>query len=158
MVASLADRIRRRIPSVAFKRGRVRADWIGYTARVEGMEVLMYARDFRSNGVNRCGLALRTNPRRVSPCLRPFTDVYVDYDGSVMPCCNLRSDYPQHVPAVLGKLDASPGAVFRVFSGEKAVRWRKGLVGFSPKPYPCDDCSFDIVPDTPPNRRRVKRV
>jgi hypothetical protein len=33
---------------------------------------------------------------RTSPCLSLFYTVGIEYNGSVMPCCNLLSDYPNH--------------------------------------------------------------
>jgi len=158
VVTSLAERVRRRIPSVTFRPGRSRSDWIEYTGGFGRMTIRMYARDFRANGVNRCGLKLTPPRRRTSPCFRPFTDVYVDYNGSVMPCCNLRSDHPSHVGAIWGQLDVEPGSVFRIFAGRRAADWRKRLITFSPKSFPCEDCTFDVVPDTSVNRRQASRI
>ena len=158
VVGELAERMKKRVPSVRFRAARATRDWIGYAGRHGRMEILMYARDFRAGGVNRCGLRLTERYRRISPCFRPFTDLYIDYDGSVMPCCNLRSDHPDHAASVWGKLDATPGAVFRVFSGAAAANWRRRLVNFSPKDFPCDDCRFDVTADTRVNRMRAKRA
>lgn len=158
VVGELAGKVRRRIPSVRFaplRRARDRIDWAG---RFRDMDILMYARNFRAGGVNRCGLAIAEKFARVSPCFRPFTDTYIDYNASVMPCCNLRSDYTPHEPAVWGTLDAEPGSIFRVFSGSKAVEWRRMLVDFMPKVFPCDDCTFDVIPDTWINRREARRL
>ena len=154
----VADRMRKRVPSVDFVPERPRPGRIGWSGRFGGMTVRMYARDFRAAGVNRCGVDLATPVTRTSPCFRPFTDLYVDYNAAVVPCCNLRSDYPPHAAAVLGTLDAEPGAIFRVYAGRKAAAWRRALFSFAPKTFPCEDCTFDAIDDTPVNRRRLRRL
>lgn len=157
-VRALAEPVRQRLGGVRFRPARFRSGWIGWTGEFRGMSIRMYARDFRADGVNRCDLAIRGTTVRRSPCLRPFAEVYVDYNAAVVPCCNLRSDFAPHLPAVWGWLDASPGSVFRVFSGAGAAAWRRAMIAFDPKAAPCEDCAFDPVADTRPNRRAVESI
>lgn len=75
---------------------------------------------------------------RKAPCLFVFRNFTMDFNGNVMPCCNLRSDYSQHAPYVLGNV--SNETVFNIFSGPLFVQWRQTLSPFTPKPPPCRHC------------------
>ncbi|MFH1996117.1 MAG: radical SAM/SPASM domain-containing protein [Candidatus Omnitrophota bacterium] len=151
-VAPAAERIQKRIPAVRFSPHRERIDWIEYRSVYKDMKISMYARDFRVNGVNRGGLKVSAEVKRVSPCLQPFFCVYIDYTGEVVPCCNIRGDIPEHRDLTLGRIDASSGSIFRIFSGAAAAAWRKRLIPFALKSYPCAGCSFDVVRDNILNR------
>jgi len=120
-------------------------DWIEYQGYYRELKIRMYARDFRKNGVNRGALHVTHSPGtriRNHPCLEPFLHLYIDYNGNVMPCCNLRSDNPKEEGYSLGKLDAEPGRIFEIFSGEKAVLWRKDTILDQPQCHPCRTCHF----------------
>lgn len=41
---------------------------------------------------------------RTLPCKEPFFFVGVNYDGTISPCCNIRSDEPKHKKFLLGDL------------------------------------------------------
>lgn len=75
---------------------------------------------------------------RKDPCLFVFRNFTMDFNGNVMPCCNLRSDYSQHAPYVLGNVARE--TVFDIFSGPSSVQWRRGLSGFAFKSAPCKHC------------------
>ena len=50
-----------------------------------------------------CGDLLEqyTHEKRLGPCREPFETFVMDYTGKVMPCCNLRSDFPEHRASLL---------------------------------------------------------
>src|SRR5262249_15528341 len=101
-----------------------------------------YARNFDVNGCSRGGsVPIAIASVRTSPCLSPFYHVYIDYNGSVMPCCNLRSDVPAHQNAVVANLRDETD-LFRIYASETMAAWRRGLVGFRPKTGHCATCSF----------------
>ncbi len=75
---------------------------------------------------------------RRAPCLFVFRNFTMDFNGNVMPCCNLRSDHPAQAPYVLGHVALQ--TVFDVFSSPAAAQWRRGLAGFAPKSAPCAYC------------------
>jgi len=75
---------------------------------------------------------------RTDPCPFVFRNFTMDYDGNVMPCCNLRSDIPQHAPFVLGNVGTS--SIFDIYAGRKSIQWRRGLADFSAKSGPCRTC------------------
>ena len=55
----------------------------------------MYGQDFTRIGIDCDGLDVnRIKSARTTPCLYPIWDVFIDWDGDVVPCCNLRSDNP----------------------------------------------------------------
>lgn len=76
---------------------------------------------------------------RLGPCRAPFDTFVIDYDGSVIPCRNIRSDYPPHQAMIVGNL-LSPGAsIFNIYAGRLSA-WRRSMVGFGAKAFPCTTC------------------
>lgn len=75
---------------------------------------------------------------RSDPCRFVFRNFTTDFNGNVMPCCNLRSDHPAHASYVLGHVARQ--TIFDVFSSQASVQWRRSLAGFAPKPAPCKLC------------------
>ena len=63
----------------------------------------------------------------------------IEYDGTLLPCCNLRSDFDAHQSCVLGKLTPDSNIV-DVWSGPAYVAWRNMLFSNLPKPPPCQTC------------------
>lgn len=116
--------------------------------KYEEMNLNMYARDFRLNGNNRGGV-LDTIPAiiRKSPCYIPFSDIYIDYNGKVLPCCNFRSDIKEHNNFILG--DANNESILDIFNNIKMKKLRKKLLKDIDKLKPCNECNFaiDYKPD-----------
>lgn len=81
-----------------------------------------------------------TQEDRVGPCREPFETFVVDYTGKVMPCCNLRSDFPEHQNYVAGDLSEEDESIFDIYAGRLAG-WRKSMVGFDQKESPCTTCT-----------------
>ncbi len=82
---------------------------------------------------------------RVGPCRDPFETFVVDYDGSVMPCCALRGDLPQHKDYVVANLADGGTSIFDVYAG-RIAGWRRSMVAFGPKAAPCTTCSHRDIP------------
>ncbi len=88
---------------------------------------------------------------RVGPCREPFQTFVVDYNGSVMPCCAVRSDIDDQAGLVVGDLSDPSLSIFDVYAGRLAA-WRQSLTGFGSKAFPCSTCSHReldpaLVPD-----------
>jgi MoaA/NifB/PqqE/SkfB family radical SAM enzyme len=132
--------------------------WLEATATAAGIQMRIYARNFEVNGCGRGGsVPIQLTYRRTSPCLSPFYHVYIDFNGTVMPCCNLRSDVPAHAEAAIANL--SNGAdLFLVYAGETMARWRRGLIGFDRKSGHCATCSFVPFEETPEHRAIHQRL
>jgi hypothetical protein len=127
-------------------------EWIEAVATHGDMRLRVYARNFDINGCNRGdSVPVGTPPLRTSPCLSPFYHLYIDFNGSVMPCCNLRSDVPTHADAVVGHLGHTTD-LFRVYAGEALASWRRHTIGFNPKSGHCAACAFVPVEASAANR------
>ncbi len=155
----LAERIMRRISDVQFRLAQETSTRLEYEARYGEMEVRMYGQDFTRTGIDRGGLDVnQMKATRTAPCLYPIWGVFIDWDGNVMPCCNLRSDNPAESNCATGLLTAQPGSVFAVYAGREAARWRSAMYGFGPKTGVCAGCTAASPPDTFLNRTLVKAV
>ena len=132
--------------------------WLEATAEFEGVRLRVYARNFEVNGCNRGeSVPIHISAQRTSPCLSPFYHVYVDYNGKVMPCCNLRSDQPTHLDAVVADLHHEDD-LFLIYASRTMAAWRKSLIGFSPKTGHCSSCSFVTFDESPANRAVHERL
>lgn len=109
----------------------------------QDMNISIYSRNFNIDGCSRGDLVdVRRAFCRTSPCLSPFRDLYIDYNGKVMPCCNLRSDAPEHQDFIVGDLNQQ--SLFQIYAAGPLVEWRRRLIGFGPKKSPCNNCGFSI--------------
>lgn len=75
------------------------------------------------------------------PCYYPLREVFIDYNGLVMPCCNMRSDVEAHKGFVLG--DMSEASLFELFMNDKFIKLRKDLMSNIPKYEACRYCSYN---------------
>jgi radical SAM protein with 4Fe4S-binding SPASM domain len=76
---------------------------------------------------------------RTSPCVSPFKQMFIDWTGDVLPCCNLRSDIQSHKNYILGNVKNSP--LQDIFFSDTSSKVRKMLAGFGEKTGPCTYCS-----------------
>lgn len=108
------------------------------------MHIHLSALDFMKEGVNR-GESIDTikGIDRVNPCLSPFYRIYIDYDGSIMPCCQVRHDVDSHKHLISGHINKND--IFEIFTGEKFSSIRKHLEGFGKKMSPCSTCNATVT-------------
>jgi MoaA/NifB/PqqE/SkfB family radical SAM enzyme len=126
--------------------------WLEAAAESFGIRMRIYARNFELNGCSRGdSVPIQLTYHRTSPCLSPFHHVYIDFNGKVMPCCNLRSDVPGHVGAIVDDLHTADDLIL-VYAGEALAEWRRSLIGFGRKSGHCSTCSFVTYEDTPEHR------
>lgn len=117
-------------------------EWLQYRIAYRDAEIYLYGRNFDINGTDRGGLVdLSTQNVRTSACLMPVKDVYIDYNSNVMPCCNVRSDSPEHKGVVLGSISSSQD-VFSIYAGKKATQFRSSTLHFDEKKGVCKNCNF----------------
>jgi len=84
-------------------------------------------------------IMISTKPhRRTAPCHNPFTNMYIDHNGSVMPCCNVRSDVQQHAEMVMGNV--AEKTVFEIYANQRYCLFRYQLRDVGVKIYPCNVC------------------
>jgi len=79
---------------------------------------------------------------RTQPCLMPFVQMQIDYDGTLLPCCNIHPEFEPHQQYVLGKLDETSN-IFLAWTNRNYVTWRKELVKTGPKAAPCTYCDMN---------------
>lgn len=117
-------------------------DIVEYDVQYKNIKIRIYKRNFLNTGVNRGGIIskIKSKKLRTAPCFIPSRAVYIDYDGSVMPCCNLRSDWSGHKIFILGNINKN--SIFEIFSSDKASMIRKDLLEEGDKIFPCNICHF----------------
>lgn len=106
-----------------------------------GMKITARARDFKKNGCTR-GNSLETiaKRKRGTGCLIPYISVFIDYNGQVVPCCNLRSDFPSHTRFILG--DCNSKKLREIFNNRKTRNFRKKVKENPPRIDVCKNCNF----------------
>ena len=116
---------------------------VGAVFTYPDLEIVAFSHNFDEVGYDRGQLldklVDRTYVRR-SPCFLVFSNFTVDFNGKVMPCCNLRSDHPEHRGFVVGDLTAASTSIFDVYAGPELTAWRRTLAGVGTKAPPCDTC------------------
>lgn len=71
------------------------------------------------------GFTLKGEGERAAPCLEPSKFIGVDYNGSVVPCCHIRSDVKKHKKFVLG--DLHDDNIINILNSDKAIEFRERL-------------------------------
>jgi hypothetical protein len=77
--------------------------------------------------------------QRSSPCPFVFANFTVDFDRSVMPCCNLRGDMAEHKKYIVDRLDVGK-SIFDIYCSKDLTEWRRSLVKVDRKDAPCKSC------------------
>jgi len=130
-------------------------NWYECRLTYKDMRIRMYGRNFATQGTNRGGLVdIKQDYVRTSPCLLPFQAVYIDYNGKVVPCCNIRSDAPGHEDYVLADLSEEPN-LFAAFSNERSAAFRKSLLNERHKQGLCGSCFFALQKVTDERREKM---
>lgn len=58
-------------------------------------------------------------------CMEPTHFVGVDFNGSVVPCCNIRSDFDKHKDYILGNINDQ--TLEEIYFGDKATKFREDV-------------------------------
>lgn len=115
------------------------------------LRLTVSSRDHSVHANDRGQTVAITQPGRYEPCSWVFSNVYIDFDGTMKPCANVRSDIPAHTNFMYGRIDHS-GALFSLYASEVAAKWRRKLIGFGGKDGPCTRCTQGVLADTEENR------
>jgi hypothetical protein len=153
------------------KRAQAVADEIGLSAQMRSkpsiehtiigtvgcVSVIIAGRNLWDMGYDRGGLVPELRVHRSSPCLAPFTEFLIDHRGYALPCCNVYTDRPDHLPYVTGKIEGEAD-IFEIYAGARAQAWRRGLLTFHPGGDLCGGCSRGNYPelDTPENQAAIQ--
>lgn len=105
-------------------------------AEKDDMTILYYANWTEEAEINDRGGSLSeySTSKRGYRCKEPMYFAGIDYNGNVMPCCNLRSDNERHKPYILGNVNNQ--SLEEIYKSNKAkkIREQAGLL------IPCEYC------------------
>ncbi|MEI0597042.1 radical SAM/SPASM domain-containing protein [Brachyspira pilosicoli] len=150
-IQKMSDKLQLQFEEILFSSDRYEVKFF-----YKDMSLRMYSRDFRINGTNRGGSLNTISPiKRTNECYIPFTDIYIDYNGMVMPCCNFRSDIDKHKHFIIG--NANNDNIIEIFNNELIQKLRYNLINNITNITPCNECNFaiDYRPDqTRPDQTR----
>lgn len=97
-------------------------------------------RNMRLGKINYRGGALKVHKKfeRDFPCYEPVHFIGIDFNGSVMPCCNLRSDVSLHENYILGNIENN--TLLEIYNNQhsKDFRHKVGNLDF---PEVCVRCT-----------------
>ncbi len=115
------------------------------------MSIVAWSHDFNVKGFDR-GESLKVLKdegfARRSPCRMVFENFTIEYDGTVMPCCNLRSDVPGQEKYKIDSLKTDDErTIFDIYANKTYASWRKSLVNVEIKDTPCRTCKQKAVTD-----------
>lgn len=120
------------------QRFEINLNTVGITVHVRG-------RNFELEGSGRTD-ALRKMVResyvQTKACDQPFHNMYIDYNGNAMVCCNTRSDVPEHSGAIMGNVNESE--LWEIFSCENYASWRLHLADDGIKTGICASCKIGL--------------
>ena len=111
---------------------------VRYAAKFPKMHLKFECLNLLKTGCNRGGVNIRDYVR-TADCVIPFYRIYIDYNGNIMPCPNVRSDIKKHELFILGRVESE--SLGDVFSSPKFNKFRKSVLGFMPKKSVCRNCS-----------------
>ena len=118
-----------------------RADRLEWHGKLDTMKVKFVGRNFEVNGTDRGGSLDRLRGKiRTKPCFRPSKDIYIDWNGNVMPCCNLRSDYSEHEWYILGNINHT--SLVNCLFNDHAKSFREEMLTDCAKKGACRTCVF----------------
>ena len=119
-------------------------EWLEYHLPYRSTIIRMYGRNFSKNGTSRGDqVDIHLDYQRTSPCLAPIWTTYIDYDGSMMPCCNVRSDIDDHKPYIIEKLKRGDD-LFLAHSNYRMTSMRRLLLNEEVKTGVCRSCNFAL--------------
>lgn len=111
----------------------------------QGVAVTVDHRDYHRLGFDRGELManVAVPQEHGAPCLSPFTEFYVGYNGKVLPCCNLHPDAPQHQGYVVADMAEAP-SIFAAYADSPLADWRRELTRPGPRRSPCRTCALGV--------------
>lgn len=107
----------------------------------DGVRVLCRWPNWRADGTSRAGVLKHHQSMsavRVQPCLKPFRELTVFYDGSVQPCCEAFHDREINL-CEIGRVGPSV-SIFDVYSSESMAAFRRSVFSFGEKTGICEHC------------------
>tara|TARA_Y100001951_G_scaffold83919_1_gene73062 strand:- start:677 stop:1570 length:894 start_codon:yes stop_codon:yes gene_type:complete len=110
------------------------------------MTIHLRARNFELDGSSRGeAVPLAQGYVRTQLCEQVHNNMYIDYNGTVMICCALRSDVPRHENGIMAHVDND--RLWDIWRNEKYEPWRKHHMKNGPKKGVCKSCRDSVIPD-----------
>jgi len=112
----------------------------------DGIDITYNSVDYDNVGVYRSGKKQTKESEfsRTDPCMQVFYNVTIDFDGAMLPCCNLRGDDSNHAKYILGRI-GQDGSLLDIWDSYNARAWRQELFKFKTHKTPCDSCNQLIL-------------
>jgi hypothetical protein len=115
----------------------------------KSIDIEIRAINYWKHGTDRGGLldGFDPEPARTAPCHYPFNHFQVGFEGTVVPCCHIRSDNEQHRPHRYGNV-RDYGSIFEMYASRAATQWRRHLISSEEKEGPCRTCTAPFLSDS----------
>lgn len=84
---------------------------------------------------------------RRKPCFVQFGEMEIEWDGTLLPCCQVNNDAFPHDDFVLGKLKPEDD-MFVTWTNANYVKWRIAMSSEDAKAAPCTTCTYGELSDT----------
>jgi MoaA/NifB/PqqE/SkfB family radical SAM enzyme len=125
---------------------------LSYRIASERLEIVTHVRNVAAMQMmdlsDRGGLIqIARKTSRLSPCYAPYKHLVIDWDGSVVVCCQLRSDSPSHQQGVIGKIGSEGLSLVDAYV--QLAGWREGLRDYGQKTGLCATCNVSEYEATP---------
>jgi radical SAM protein with 4Fe4S-binding SPASM domain len=116
-----------------------------YDLSHRGTTIHIRSRNFEIDGSSRGDtVPIASDYIRTQRCMQVFNNMYIDFNGSVMVCCALRSDVPGQESGIMGHI--SDGKLWDIFQNEKYKPWREHHMKEGPKEGFCKSCRDSVKP------------
>jgi len=120
---------------------------IEYNIPHEKMIIHIRGRNFCIDGSPRGGiLPISGKYQRVLNCVQPSHNIYVDWNGSVMMCCEVRSELPQHKKWIMGNIKKDK--IWKIFYTPEYIKIREIISKYGEKTGLCRHCKQGLTKRT----------
>ena len=116
-----------------------------YDLSYRGMTIHIRSRNFAKDGSSRGDTVdIASDYVRTKSCLQVSQNMYIDFNGSVMVCCALRSDVPGQESGIMGHV--SDGKLWDIYMSDAYKPWREHHAKDGPKEGFCQTCRDSVEP------------
>jgi MoaA/NifB/PqqE/SkfB family radical SAM enzyme len=116
-----------------------------YDLSYRGMTIHIRSRNFELDGSSRGDTnEIASDYTRTQRCLQVSNNMYIDFNGSVMVCCALRSDVPGQESGIMGHI--SDGKLWDIYMSDAYKPWRDHHKEDGPKEGFCKTCRDSVKP------------
>jgi len=117
-----------------------------YDLSYRDMTIHIRSRNFELDGSSRGDVIdIANDYTRTQRCMQPYNNMYIDYNGSVMICCALRSDVPGQESGIVGHIN--DGKLWDIYASEKYTPWREHHKTNGAKEGFCKSCRDSLTPE-----------